>query len=248
MSRRPFRKRWQNRRKMPQADLSHVEFWIFDLDNTLYPAHCRLFDQVDRRIGLYIEQLLNLDREAARALQKQYFREHATTLNGLMINHKIDPDDFLDFVHQIDCSAVATDAALDAGLERLPGRKLIYTNGSVAHARNVMDKVGINRHFDAIFDIAAAGYVPKPAPESFARLIEIYGIAPERAVMVDDMPRNLKPAADLGMTTVLVSSHHDWAQPTGEEDFIHHTTDKLGDWLAGIGVKSNANSKAKMGN
>ena len=226
---------------MPQADLSDVEFWIFDLDNTLYPAECRLFDQVDRRIGLYIEQLLNLDREAARALQKQYFRDHATTLRGLMINHAIDPDHFLDFVHRIDVSGVAADTALDLALERLPGRKLIYTNGSVAHARNVMDRLGINRHFDDIFDIAAADYLPKPEATSFARLIETYGIVPARAAMIDDMPRNLKPAADLGMTTVLVSSHHagayDWAQPTGNEDFIHHTTDRLADWLAEIDYK-----------
>ena len=157
---------------MPQVDLSHVEFWIFDLDNTLYPAHCRLFDQVERRIGLYIEQLLNLDREAARALQKQYFREHATTLRGLMVNHGIDPADFLEFVHRIDVSAVAADTALDRALDALPGRKLIYTNGSVAHARNVMDRVGINRHFDDIFDIAAGDFDPKPSAASFARLIE----------------------------------------------------------------------------
>jgi putative hydrolase of the HAD superfamily len=223
---------------MPLVDLSHVEFWIFDLDNTLYPARCQLFDQVDRRIGLYIEQLLNLDREAARALQKQYFRDHKTTLRGLMDNHGIDPGHFLEFVHEIDVTGVPSDPELDTALERLPGRKLIYTNGSVAHARNVMGRVGIDRHFTDIFDIAAADYVPKPAPESFAQLVERYGIAPERAIMFDDMPRNLEPAAALGMTTVLVSSHHDWAQPTGTEDFIHHTTDRLGQWLGGIGLSS----------
>jgi putative hydrolase of the HAD superfamily len=228
---------------MPQVDLSHVEFWIFDLDNTLYPAQCRLFDQVDRRIGLYIEELLGLDREAARALQKQYFRDHATTLNGLMLNHGIDPAHFLSFVHQIDVSGVAADDALDRALEALPGRKIIYTNGSVAHARNIMDRLGIDRHFNDIFDIAAANYLPKPDTESFAKLIESHGIEPTRAAMFDDMPRNLKPAADLGMTTILVSSHHDWAQPTGDEDYIHHTTDKLADWLAAI-----ATAAAKTGN
>jgi putative hydrolase of the HAD superfamily len=227
---------------MPLVDLSHVEFWIFDLDNTLYPARCQLFDQVDRRIGLYIEQLLKLDRDAARALQKQYFRDHKTTLRGLMDNHAIDPGHFLEFVHEIDVSGVPADPELDIALERLPGRKLIYTNGSVAHARNVMARVGIDRHFQDIFDIAAADYVPKPAPESFAQLVARYGIAPERAIMFDDMPRNLEPAAALGMTTVLVSSHHDWAQPTGTEDFIHHTTDRLGHWLGGIGL-----SPAKSG-
>lgn len=232
---------------MPQVDLSHVEFWIFDLDNTLYPAQCRLFDQVERRIGLYIERLLNLDREAARALQKQYFREHATTLKGLMVNHGVDPAHFLDFVHEIDVAGVANDTGLDDALEALPGKKLIYTNGSVAHARNVMNRVGINRHFNDIFDIAAGDFDPKPSAASFARLIESYGIAPERAVMFDDMPRNLKPAADLGMTTVLISTHSDWAQPTGDEDYIHHTTDKLAEWLAGVGTTGNKTGNKKTG-
>jgi putative hydrolase of the HAD superfamily len=232
---------------MPQVDLSHVEFWIFDLDNTLYPAQCRLFDQVERRIGLYIEQLLNLDREAARALQKQYFREHTTTLKGLMVNHGVDPAHFLDFVHQIDVTGVALDDALDRALDSLPGRKLIYTNGSVAHARNVMDRLGINRHFNDIFDIAAANYDPKPSAASFGRLIEAHGIDPTRAAMFDDMPRNLKPAAELGMITILVASHHDWAQPTGNEDYIHHTTDKLADWLAAIATAAGKTGNKKTG-
>jgi putative hydrolase of the HAD superfamily len=223
---------------MPQADLSHVEFWIFDLDNTLYPARCRLFDQVDRRIGLYIQELLNLDPEAARALQKQYFREHATTLKGLMVNHGIDPMHFLEFVHQIDVAGVSTDPVLERALERLPGKKLIYTNGSVAHARNIMHRLGIGHHFKDIFDIVAAEYLPKPADASFAQLIATYGIAPERAIMFDDMPRNLAPAAALGMTTVHVASDHasDWAQPTGEEDFIDYTTDNLAEWLSAIAL------------
>ncbi len=219
---------------MPQVDLSHVEFWIFDLDNTLYPARCRLFDQVERRIGLYIEQLLNLDRESARALQKQYFREHTTTLKGLMVKHGVDPAHFLDFVHRIDTTGVGADAILDRALGALPGKKLIYTNGSVAHARNVMDRLGINQHFNDIFDIAAGNYDPKPSAASFNRLIETHGIAPKRAAFIDDMPRNLKPAADLGMTTVLISTESEWAQPTGDEDYIHHKTDKLADWLAAI--------------
>lgn len=227
---------------MPQPDLSHVEFWIFDLDNTLYPARCRLFDQVDRRIGLYIQELLNLDPEAARALQKQYFRDHTTTLKGLMVNHGIDPAHFLEFVHQIDVSGVSEDPVLERALERLPGKKLIYTNGSVAHARNVMHRLGIGHHFQDIFDIVAAEYLPKPADASFAQLIATYGIDPERAVFVDDMARNLKPAAALGMTTVLVASDHDWAQPTAaDEDFIDYTTDNLAEWLSDIALSQPGN-------
>jgi putative hydrolase of the HAD superfamily len=216
---------------MPQPALNDVDFWIFDLDNTLYPASCRLFDQVDRRIGLYIEQFLNLDRDAARALQKQYFRDHQTTLNGLMINHAVAPEDFLDFVHQIDVSGVSADLDLDRALDLLPGRKVIFTNGSVKHAENIMGRLGIERHFKDIFDIAAADYTPKPHPSSYRKLVERYGIKPERAAMIDDMPRNLEPAAAMGMATVLVKSHHDWAQPTGGEDYIHHVTDQLAEFL-----------------
>ena len=211
--------------------LRDVDCWVFDLDNTLYPASCRLFDQVDRRIGEYVQQLLKLDPVAARALQKQYFRDHRTTLNGLMIHHRIRPEDFLDFVHAIDLSPVAEDRRLDAALDRLPGRKVIYTNGSVRHAENVMGKLGVARHFEDVFDIAAAGYVPKPEISAYRAMLARHGIDPTRAAMLDDMPRNLAPAAELGMVTVWVKTDVDWAQPETETGFIHHTAENLADWL-----------------
>jgi putative hydrolase of the HAD superfamily len=211
--------------------IADIDYWVFDLDNTLYPASCRLFDQVDRRIGEYVQQLLNLDPVAARALQKQYFRDHRTTLNGLMLNHKIRPEEFLEFVHRIDLTPVAADARLDAALARLPGRKVIYTNGSTRHAENVMGKLGVARHFDGIFDIAEAGYVPKPELSAYRALVERHAIDPKRAVMLDDMPRNLVPAAELGMRTVWVRTDVDWAQPEQNESFIHYTADNLADWL-----------------
>ena len=214
--------------------VSDIHCWVFDLDNTLYPASCRLFDQVDRRIGEYVQQLLDLDPVAARALQKQYFRDHRTTLNGLMIHHRIKPEEFLEFVHSIDLSPVVADSRLDAALARLPGRKVIYTNGSVRHAENVMGRLGVAHHFEHIFDIAAAGYVPKPEMSAYRALLERLDIDPRRAVMLDDMPRNLEPAAELGMTTVWVRTDVDWAQPENEIDFIHHTADNLADWLHDI--------------
>ena len=212
-------------------DMTGIDCWVFDLDNTLYPASCRLFDQVDRRIGEYVQQLLNLDPVAARALQKQYFRDHRTTLNGLMINHQIKPEDFLAFVHQIDLSPVLEDQRLDAALARLPGRKVIYTNGSTRHAENVMGKLGVARHFDGIFDIAEAGFVPKPEMSAYRALLARHGIDPGRAIMFDDMPRNLAPAAELGMKTVWVRTDVEWAQPEQEIDFITYTADNLADWL-----------------
>jgi putative hydrolase of the HAD superfamily len=175
--------------------------------------------------------LLNLDPVAARALQKQYFRDHRTTLNGLMINHKIKPQDFLAFVHQIDLSPVLEDLRLDAALARLPGRKVIYTNGSTRHAENVMGKLGVARHFDGIFDIAEAGFVPKPEMSAYRALLERHGIDPKHAMMFDDMPRNLAPAAELGMRTVWVRTDVEWAQPEQNEHFITYTADNLADWL-----------------
>jgi len=208
--------------------------WIFDLDNTLYPASCRLFDQVERRIGEYVQQLLGLEPEAARTLQKQYFRDHQTTLNGLMIHHGVKPEDFLEFVHQIDLTPVAVDERLDQALERLPGRKLIYTNGSVRHAQNVMGRLGVARHFESIFDIAEAAFVPKPDIAAYRALIARHGIDPGQAIMLDDMPRNLAPAAELGMTTVWVKTDVAWAQPAEQTGYIHHIAENLADWLHAV--------------
>lgn len=211
--------------------VDEVADWVFDLDNTLYPARCRLFDQVDRRIGLFIQERLGLDAIAARLLQKRYFREHGTTLSGLMTHHGIDPEVFLEFVHDIDLSPVEPSPALDSALARLPGRKFIFTNGSSAHAARVMGRLGVARHFDGVFDIADAGYVPKPAEATYERLIRRHRIEPDRAVMIEDLPRNLRPAAALGMTTVLVLTGEDWAETDKEGSHIHHVTDDLVAWL-----------------
>jgi len=211
--------------------LGEVADWVFDLDNTLYPAHCRLFDQVDRRIGLFIQDRLGLDAVAARLLQKQYFRQHGTTLSGLMTHHAVEPELFLDFVHDIDLAPVKPSPALDAARGRLSGRKFIFTNGSNAHAARVMDRLGVARHFDGVFDIADAGYVPKPALATYERLISRHAIVPSRAVMIEDLPRNLRPAAELGMTTLLVLTGEEWAEADKAGDHIHHVTDDLVGWL-----------------
>jgi putative hydrolase of the HAD superfamily len=209
----------------------HVTDWVFDLDNTLYPARCNLFAQVDRRIGLFIQERLALDADAALALQKRYFREHGTTLRGLMTHHSVDPKAFLDFVHEIDVGAVPPSPALAAALMRLPGRKFIFTNGSLAHADRVTTQLGVTQCFDGIFDIVAADYQPKPDPATYRRLVERHGIDPAAAAMIEDLPRNLRPAAALGMTTVLVLTGEDWAQLDAAGDHIHHVTDDLLGWL-----------------
>lgn len=213
------------------ADFVHVESWIFDLDNTLYPARCRLFDQVDRRIGLFIEGFLGVDATEARTIQKRYFRDHGTTLTGLMAHHGVDPEAFLAFVHDIDISPVERSEALERSLRDLPGRKLVFTNGSSDHAERVMERLGVAHHFEGVFDIAAAGYIPKPRPEPYARLIERHGIEPVRAAIIDDIPDNLEPAAKLGMTTVWVRSPEEWAQPKVGDAHLHHVAEDLVSWL-----------------
>jgi putative hydrolase of the HAD superfamily len=216
------------------AAFGHVNDWIFDLDNTLYPASCRLFDQVDVLIGRYIAELLSIDPVAARKIQKDYFREHGTTLRGLMSEHGVDPHAFLDYVHAIDRSPVAANPALADALDRLPGRKFIFTNGSVSHAEAVLDRLGALGRFEDIFDIVAAEFEPKPRMAPYRALVDRNGIVANRAVMIDDLPINLAPAAELGMTTVLVRTDSDWAQHEADGDHVHHVIDDLASWLVDL--------------
>jgi putative hydrolase of the HAD superfamily len=217
-----------------KSALHDTRFWVFDLDNTLYPATCDLFVQVDRRIQQYIMDMFGAGPEEARKIQKSFFHEYGTTLSGLMRNHGVDPTKYLHYVHDIDVSPVQPNPTLDRILERLPGQKLIYTNGSVAHAERVMERLGVARHFDGVFDIVAAGYVPKPEPKAFDAFVALYGVEPSRAVMVEDIARNLAPAHALGMTTVWIRSDHHWSGGSETDPHIHHVIDDLVDWLAGV--------------
>ena len=217
-----------------KAALDRISVWIFDLDNTLYPAECDLFSQIDRRIGAFVSDLLGLDPGEARALQKRYFREYGTTMRGLMDHHGVDPGVFLEYVHRIDHSPIPPSPDLDAALARLPGRRLIYTNASASHAENVMDMLGVRARFERIFDIVAANYLPKPDPEPYRRLVESAEFDPKTAVFVDDMPRNLEPAAAIGMTTVWLRTNTEYAQQGEVGDHIHHITDNLLDWLQNV--------------
>ena len=219
------------------SDFDHVSCWIFDLDNTLYPSACNLFVQVDKNIQQFIMELFEIGPEEARLIQKSYFHEHGTTLNGLMHKHDVAPEEFLDFVHDIDVSPVPPNPALNEALHRLPGRKVIYTNGSVPHAERVTDRLGVTHHFDGVFDIVAADYIPKPQPAPYDVLIERFDIEPERAVMVEDIARNLIPAHALGMTTVWVRSDHHWSGGSEDDPHIHHVIDDLADWLTDLSAE-----------
>jgi putative hydrolase of the HAD superfamily len=222
---------------MPMAStggrpLAEIETWIFDLDNTLYPASCRLFDQIHARMTGFIADRLGLSPQAALAVQKTYFREHGTTLRGLMMVNRIDPEDFLAYVHEIDLACVPPDPVLVAALTGLPGRKIIHTNGSRRHAERLLDHLGIAGSFCGVVDIAAAGYDPKPALAGYHELLRRHEVRPDTALMVEDMARNLVPAAALGMTTAWVRNPADWAVEGCNGEHIHHVVDNLGAFLS----------------
>ncbi len=208
--------------------------WIFDLDNTLYPAACDLFAQIDIKMGAYISNLLSVDLIEARRVQKDYFMQYGTTLAGLMRHHQVDPHDYLDYVHDIDVSVVMPDERMALALEKLPGRKIVYTNGSAGHAARVMARLGITHLFEGTFDVLASDFIPKPDPGAFTALIEAYAIDPDDAVMVEDLAKNLIPAKDLGITTVWVPTSSEWSRAGADGGFIDYVADDLSAWLADV--------------
>ena len=213
--------------------LAAVECWVFDLDNTLHAGRHGFFEQVSRRITDYVCALLGEeDRAAARALQKRYFLEYGTTLAGLMALHRCDPRAFLAYVHDVDYGPIPPDPALDGALAALPGRKLVFTNGDEAHAGRVMARLGVARHFEAVFDIEAAGFVPKPQPAAYDLLLRRHTIRPRRAAMVEDIARNLKPAKERGMTTVWIGG--DFAMGRGDGGYVDYRAAELTPWLVGV--------------
>ena len=212
--------------------LGAVETWVFDLDNTLYPASCGLFPLVQDRMNEYIGRLLDVPLDDAKALRAQYFREHGTTMHGLMAVHRIDPHEFMAFVHDVDLSCVPANPELIAALAGLSGRKLIYTNGSVPHAENLLKHLGISDYFHDIFDIVASEFSPKPAMAPLQVFVERFGVRPVGALMVEDMAKNLVPAAALGMTTAWVRTDVDWAAMAADADHINYVVEDLAGFLA----------------
>ncbi len=212
------------------TDLSHIDTWVFDLDNTLYPVSANLFPQIDLRMKTFIAELLGVELDEAFKIQKAYYHEHGTTLRGLMINHTVDPDAFLEYVHDIDHTVLTPNPALRHVIESLPGRKLIHTNGSKDHADGVLDALGLEDCFEAIFDIRAGDYIPKPDPSSYERFVANHAFEPRSAIMFEDSVKNLKPAAELGMVTVLVQ-HESNAAAVDPDVHCHHVIEDLTSWL-----------------
>lgn len=229
-----------------RPDFTKIDAWIFDLDNTLYSPSCNLFAQIDVKMRAFICELLNVDGDEAYRLQKLYYRDHGTTLSGLMKLHHVAPERFLDFVHDIDVTVIPPNPALATALESLPGRRLVFTNGTVAHAARVLKQIGIHEHVEDIFDIVHADYIPKPDLATFRKFLRTHDIDPTRAAMFEDLDRNLAPAHELGMTTVLVRApegHADpavrsWGELAHDAPYVHHRTDDLAHFLSTISLRS----------
>jgi putative hydrolase of the HAD superfamily len=223
------------------ADFSHIETWVFDLDNTLYPPHLNLWQQVDDRIRQYIARFLNITHEEAFRVQKDYYKRYGTTMRGLMTEHGLEPDDFLDFVHQIDHSPLEPNPTLGAALEKLAGRKLILTNGTRKHANAIMRRLAVHQHFEDIFDIVAAGLQPKPSRQTYEAFLATHGVDPLRSAMFEDLARNLVVPHALGMATILVVPQgtrevfrEDWELEGRDAPHVDYMTEDLAGFLADI--------------
>jgi putative hydrolase of the HAD superfamily len=222
---------------MPRP-FDHVEIWVFDLDNTLYPHHLNLWQQVDERIRNYIADFLSVSKDEAFRLQKDYYKRYGTSMRGLMTEHGMKPDDYLDFVHQIDHSPLEPNPALGAAIGTLPGRKLILTNGTRRHADAVLARLGLDSHFEGIFDIIAADLEPKPSAQTYDRFLKAHDVEPTKAAMFEDLARNLAVPHALGMTTVLVVPERTrevfregWELEGRDASHVDHVTDDLAGFL-----------------
>ncbi|WP_164155431.1 pyrimidine 5'-nucleotidase [Sandarakinorhabdus rubra] len=215
------------------APLHQIDSWIFDLDNTLYPAHSSLFPQIDARMGGYIQRLLGVDAAEAHRIQKSLFHSHGMTLPGLMALHAVDPHDFLAHVHDVDVAVIDPHPELGELIARLPGRKFVFTNADAPYAERVLERLGLSHAFDALHDIHALSYVPKPQPPAYAHMCDTHGIDPARALFVEDMARNLAPAKAIGMTTVWIDNGSEQG-PGSDLDHIDYRINDLAGFLAEV--------------
>jgi putative hydrolase of the HAD superfamily len=230
---------------------TETQTWVFDLDNTLYPADSNLFAQIDVKMGEFIAQYLEVSFERARYLQKNYYRQYGTTLAGLMKVHDMDPSAFLDYVHDINLDPVPEHPKLADAIKALPGRKFIFTAGSRQHATNVAGKIGILHLFEDIMDIVDTSFVSKDQAEAYDTFLKRHGVNPKQAAMFEDMPHNLLPAHMLGMTTTLIHSSYvdhpiqlqirDWKEPP---EHIHHMTEELHSFLRDVPLTQIAGREA----
>jgi putative hydrolase of the HAD superfamily len=217
-------------------DLRHVETWLFDLDNTLYPVESGFMRQIEGRMTDYVQKVTGLARDEAYRLQKRYLAEHGLTLTGLIAHHGVDPRDYHALFHDLSLESLAQDPELVGAIARLPGRRLIFTNADDVHAQRVLERLGLAQLFDDVFHIGLADYVPKPHPLAFERMSRAHDITPASTAFFEDSERNLAPAAELGMTTVLVGPH----APASTAPFVQYKTAKLAPFLKAAQLKDAA--------
>jgi putative hydrolase of the HAD superfamily len=221
---------------LTHPDLRHIDTWLFDLDNTLYPAESGFMGEIERRMTAFVQRVTGLERDEAYKLQKVYLAQYGLTLGGLVEHHGVDPADFHAIFHDMSLEALAQDPELVAAIARLPGRRLIFTNADAVHAKRVLAHLGLTDLFDDIFDIGSAAYVPKPAPATFAKINADHDIDPKTTAFFEDSERNLAPAADLGMTTILVGPYAE----ASTAPFVRYKTAKLAPFLAQARLKEAA--------
>jgi putative hydrolase of the HAD superfamily len=220
-----------SRRAPMPPELAHIDTWICDLDNTLYPASADLFALIDIRMGQFIQNLHGVNALEARRIQKDHFRDHGTTLAGLTLENDIDPCEFLAFVHDIPLDRISPDPQLKAALARLPGRKLVFTNGDAGYASRVLAALGLAESFETVFDIHACALIPKPDPRPYALLCDQLAVEPSRALFIEDMARNLKPAKAIGMKTVWINNGSEQASAGNDRSFIDYEIECASAWL-----------------
>ena len=217
-------------------ELTKIKFWIFDLDNTLYSGQTKVFSEVDKKMSSFISEKFNVDLIEAKKIQKEYFYEYGTTLSGLMKKKNIDPNEFLEFVHDIDISWLPKDKLLREELTKIKEKKYIFSNGSHAHIENVTNQLGIDGLFDGAFDITDADFVPKPHLDPYKKLIKKFKLDPKKSILIEDIAHNLEQAKNLGMKTCWLENDEAFAKKDADKSYIDYKINNLPSFLQKINV------------
>ena len=220
-------------------ELTNIKYWIFDLDNTLYSGQTKVFSEVDKKMSSFISKKFNVDLDEAKKIQKEYFYEYGTTLSGLMKKKNIDPNEFLEFVHDIDISWLPKDELLREELIKIKEKKYIFSNGSHAHIKNVTSQLGISGLFDGAFDIADADFIPKPHLDPYKKLIEKFKLDPKKSILIEDIAHNLEQAKNLGMKTCWLENEEIFAKKDSDKSYIDYKIKNLPSFLQEINILKN---------
>ena len=217
-------------------NLVDIKYWIFDLDNTLYSGQTKVFSEVDKKMSAFISEKFNIDLIKAKEIQKKYFYEYGTTLSGLMNHDKIDPHEFLEFVHNIDISWLPKDLKLREELIKIKEKKYIFTNGSRAHVKNVTKQLGIDGLFDGTFDIIDANFIPKPQIDPYKKIIQKFNLDPTKSILIEDIAHNLEQAKNLGMITCWLENDESFAKKDADKPYIDYKIKSLPSFLQEINI------------